>query len=119
MVRSLFILISLLLLVVAPRPVQAEGEKIAEVLIVPAYSDEKIHVYLARGLTPAVQRLDRDEILQVENHRMEELVRMVCDGAISDVLDFTATGFTFVSDSDGGADALRPRAAAELDGPAV
>jgi ADP-ribose pyrophosphatase len=34
--------------------------EIGIVYIVPAYSDEKIHIYLARGLTPSVQNLDKE-----------------------------------------------------------
>lgn len=37
-------------------------EKLTEIVPVPGYSDERIHIYLATGLEKAVQNLDKDEI---------------------------------------------------------
>jgi len=70
--------------------VAEEFIQIATVHIIPAYSDEKIHVYLARGLTPSTQNLDQDEILQVMHYPLEELMRMVREGAITDALTLLA-----------------------------
>lgn len=50
----------------------------------PAYSDEKIYVYLARGLHRGEQNLDEDEFLHVQEVPLEELVDQVMDGTIYD-----------------------------------
>lgn len=54
--------------------------------ILPSYTDEVIHVYLARGLRPAHQRLDPDEVLTVEYHSLDALIGMIADGRITDAL---------------------------------
>ncbi len=50
----------------------------------PAYCSEVIHLYLATGLTEGEQNLDEDEFLNVEKVPIEEAVRMVLDGEITD-----------------------------------
>ena len=54
--------------------------------ILPAYSDEITHVYIARDLHPAHQKLDKDEILEVGNYPLEETLEMISDGRITDAL---------------------------------
>ena len=54
--------------------------------ILPAYSDEIIHVYIARGLIPARQKLDKDEILEVVHYPFEQTIGMIADGRITDAL---------------------------------
>ena len=49
-----------------------------------AYSDEKITMYLARGLHMGKQHLDEDEFLNVELVPIEELVSEILDGKITD-----------------------------------
>ena len=51
----------------------------------PAYSDEAIRMFLARGLHMGAQDLDPDEFLNVEYVPLEELVRQVLAGEIPDV----------------------------------
>ena len=58
--------------------------------ILPAYTDELIHVYLARGLRLSRQRLDPDEVLAVEHHPPEALMAMIADGRITDALTILA-----------------------------
>ena len=50
----------------------------------PAYSDEYITMYLARGLHKGAQDLDADEFLDVYTVPLKDLVREVMDGRISD-----------------------------------
>ena len=50
----------------------------------PAYSDEYITMYLARGLHKGEQDLDADEFLDIYTIPLEELVREVMAGRISD-----------------------------------
>ena len=54
--------------------------------ILPSYSDEVIHLYLARDLTRSTQRLDRDEIIELETHPLSRLMEMIDDGRITDAL---------------------------------
>ncbi len=54
--------------------------------ILPSYSDEVIHLYLARDLTPTAQHLDRDEIIELETHPLSRLMEMIADGRITDAL---------------------------------
>ena len=50
----------------------------------PAYSDEKITMYLAQGLHKGKQDLDEDEFLEVFTMPLTELVEKVLSGEISD-----------------------------------
>jgi len=58
--------------------------KLGEITPVPGYSDERIHVFCATGLSPAVQHLDKDEILHVHEIGFEEALKMVERGEICD-----------------------------------
>jgi ADP-ribose pyrophosphatase len=57
---------------------------LGSVLPAPGYTDERIALYLARGLTPAQQGLDDDENLSVERLPFEEAVRRARSGEIED-----------------------------------
>lgn len=59
-------------------------EKLTEIVPVPGYSDERIHVYLATGLQKAVQNLDKDEILNVHETNMDDALKMIAKGEIID-----------------------------------
>ena len=50
----------------------------------PGFCTEKIHMYLARGLTRKQQHLDQDEFLDVLSIPFGELVSQVMDGTITD-----------------------------------
>lgn len=56
------------------------------VLPAPGYSDEKLHLFLARDLSPAVQSLDEDELLDVHLKPLARAVEMVYDGEIQDAI---------------------------------
>lgn len=49
-----------------------------------AYSDERLTLYLARGLKLGEQKLDPDEFLYVEAVPLEDLVNAVLNGEITD-----------------------------------
>lgn len=55
-----------------------------------AYLTERIHVYLARGLTPTQQHLDEDEFLNIETYSLDALTGMILDGKISDAKTMAA-----------------------------
>ncbi len=50
-----------------------------------AYSDEKIHMYLAMDLKPGERELDEDEFINLERIRLEELAKLVVEGKIPDL----------------------------------
>lgn len=49
-----------------------------------AYSDEKITMYLAKGLHKGTQKLDADEFLNIEEVPLTELIDEVMSGEITD-----------------------------------
>lgn len=63
-----------------------EWVKLGKIHIIPAYSDEVIHVYIARGLTLSRQDLDDDEIIEVVNYPFKQALRLVDEGRITDAL---------------------------------
>lgn len=50
----------------------------------PAYVTEKIHMYLAKGLTFKEQKLDEDEFLDVVKMPFDEAISLVMDNKICD-----------------------------------
>ena len=60
--------------------------KLGKIHIIPAYSDEEIHVFIANGLTQAKQNLDPDEIIEVVTYPLEQAARMIDEGKITDAL---------------------------------
>ncbi len=50
----------------------------------PALINEKVHLYLAEGLTFGERELDEDEFLTIEAHPLETLLDMVMSGEICD-----------------------------------
>lgn len=54
--------------------------------ILPSYSDEMIHIFLARDLAETEQNLDPDEIIQVLRYPVELVLQSINDGSISEAL---------------------------------
>jgi ADP-ribose pyrophosphatase len=50
----------------------------------PGFTDEKIHLFLARHLTPVSQALERDEVIEVVERPLEEAIAMIRHGEIND-----------------------------------
>ena len=50
----------------------------------PGFTDELLHLFLARELEPGTQALEKDELLSVERRPMDEAFAMARDGRISD-----------------------------------
>ncbi|MDD3416389.1 MAG: NUDIX hydrolase [Lachnospiraceae bacterium] len=50
----------------------------------PAYSDEMLTLYLARGLHEGVQKLDEDEFLDIERIPFTDVLKDVLEGKITD-----------------------------------
>ena len=55
------------------------------IITTPGYTDEKIFLYEAHGLSPSIQyEKDEDEVIEVVNVRLQDLNRMIRDGMIVD-----------------------------------
>lgn len=52
---------------------------------VAAYCTEKIHMFLAEGLTSGSPRPDPDEFVEVELHSLQSLLEMIDNGEITDM----------------------------------
>lgn len=50
----------------------------------PGFTDEIIHIYLATELTPGVQNLEHDEVLDVVEMPLEHALQRIADGTIRD-----------------------------------
>ena len=59
-------------------------KKLGEITPVPGYSDERIHIFLAKDLASAEQNLDKDEVLDVHEIRFKEALKMIARGDIQD-----------------------------------
>ncbi len=59
-------------------------DELAQILPAPGYTDERIHIFLATGLTPAEQKLEDDEVLKAEPTLFETALAMITKGEIRD-----------------------------------
>jgi len=57
---------------------------LGDIVPVPGYSDERILLFLAAGLEPCEQRLDRDEVIEVHRFPFRKTLDMVEKGVIRD-----------------------------------
>ena len=64
----------------------ADMTYLGKTLLLPAYSDEVTHIYLARGLTATSQSLDGDEIIEVHRLPVDRVLEMIACGEIVDAL---------------------------------
>lgn len=69
-------------------------ERLGAITPVPGYSDERIHLFLARDLLPATQALDKDELLEVYPLPLSEVVTMIMEGRIEDAKTIAGIFFT-------------------------
>lgn len=59
-------------------------EPLLSILTTPGFTDERIHLFAARGLVPGRQDLDADEILEVVALPLAEAMAWIAQGAIQD-----------------------------------
>ena len=59
-------------------------EKIGEIVPVPDFSDDLIHLFLGTELKPGIQGLEEDEILRVKELKISDVVDMIMKGEIKD-----------------------------------
>lgn len=62
----------------------AQIEKLCEFYVSPGFLTEKMHLYLATGLTITEQNLEADELLTVERFSIDDLLKMIERGEIED-----------------------------------
>lgn len=75
-------------------------EPVVTFFTTPGFTDEVIHIYKATGLAQGIQRLDRDEVLEVIDLPMERALSLIKDGTIRD--GKTIVGLLAISLSDRG-----------------
>jgi len=73
-------------------------EHLTTVFTTPGFTDEKIHLFLATGITPGEPQHAPDEFIQVEARPLSKVMEMIRDGDIVDAKSITAllyvAGFT-------------------------
>jgi ADP-ribose pyrophosphatase len=62
----------------------AHWQALGEITPVPSYSDERIHLFFATGLSAATQHLDADEVLDVHGVPLAEVDAMIARGEMQD-----------------------------------
>jgi ADP-ribose pyrophosphatase len=62
----------------------AHVRKLTEFYVSPGFLTEKMHLYMATGLTEVGQKLEEDENLTIERYSFDELTEMIRDGRIVD-----------------------------------
>ena len=68
----------------------AEWQKLTSIVTTPGFTDEVIHLYLARGLKKFDQHTDEDEFIDIEAIKPEEVRRMLLDEEIFDAKTLSA-----------------------------
>lgn len=58
--------------------------KLTAIYTTPGFSNEVIHIYLAKNLVMTEQHTDEDEFINVETYSQEQLKEMVATGVIQD-----------------------------------
>jgi ADP-ribose pyrophosphatase len=61
-----------------------QWQSLGTIFTTPGFTDEKIHLFLARGLKPAVQALEHDEVIEVVEKPLVDLISMIRRGKIID-----------------------------------
>jgi len=73
----------------------AKIEQLCEFYVSPGFLTEKMHVFVATGLTEVGQKLEDDEILTIERHSFPALLEMIENGEIEDAK--TIVGITLAA----------------------
>jgi ADP-ribose pyrophosphatase len=68
----------------------AAMQKLGSIYTTPGFTDEVIHLYVARDLTPVPQRLDFDEVLTVERLPFRRALELIRSGGIVDAKSICA-----------------------------
>lgn len=71
-------------------------EPLLSIWTTPGFTDERIHLFLARGLVPGRQALDPDEILELVEIPLEQAMAWIADGTIQDAKTIVALQAAFL-----------------------
>jgi len=69
-------------------------ERLTTIYTTPGFTDERIHLFLARGLEPGEPRREKDEFMELHTLRWSAVLEMIRSGEIRDAK--TLTGLLFV-----------------------
>lgn len=72
-------------------------EHLTSIWTAPGFTDEVIHIYQGTQLTPGVQQLDRDEVLEIIEWSLEEAIAKVKDGTIRDAKTIIGLHLVFLA----------------------
>ncbi len=70
--------------------VAAELRRLTTIYTTPGFTDERIHLFVAAGLSRGTVSLDDDEFVQVCGHPFSEVLDMIRDGQIIDAKSVSA-----------------------------
>jgi ADP-ribose pyrophosphatase len=59
-------------------------ERLITIYTTPGFTDERIHLFLASGLTAGSHQREADEFMEVQTRRWSEVTAMIRDGEIVD-----------------------------------
>jgi ADP-ribose pyrophosphatase len=59
-------------------------EHLTTIYTTPGFTDERIHLFLATGITPGPAAPEDDEMIEVRSRPISEILRMIRDGEIND-----------------------------------
>lgn len=59
-------------------------ERLGHIWTTPGFTDEKIHIFMARNLSSVGQALEPDEVIEVVERPLEEAIAMIRQGEITD-----------------------------------
>jgi ADP-ribose pyrophosphatase len=68
-------------------------EPLTTICTTPGFTDERIHLFVAEGLTPGKAAPERDEFIKVTPHPMTRVLQMIRDGEIVDAKSIAALLF--------------------------
>ena len=67
-----------------------QWDQIGTIVTIPSFCDERIAIWLARGLVPADRDLDHDEVINVDRVKLDDALHMVRRGEIVDAKTIAA-----------------------------
>lgn len=69
---------------------------LGSIVATPGFCDERVHLFLARGLSEVGQQLDFDEVISVERVALADALEMIRKGEIQDAKSIAALHHTAV-----------------------
>jgi ADP-ribose pyrophosphatase len=68
-------------------------ERLTTIFTTPGFTDERIHLFMASGLTHGASAQENDEFIEVETKALSDVLLMIEDGQISDAKTIVALLF--------------------------